>query len=380
MDRFSTFPVAGRTVGTVVKASRERPEGGACRVGRIGSLLGSRSRIRTRGWLCLAWAAPVLAGLAVATPAHALVITPVFDSSVTGNGNAAAIEGAIDSALGTIDGLYANPVSISVDFTYTAAADGNLLSTAQNFYAVSYGTYVNALSLDASANPQNTVLATALAHLSQGNDASGANELAITGAQAAMLGLGPSLLSNATININSNQNFAFARPVSSGQYDLIGGLEHELDEVLGGGGAGSTLNSIAGSCGTDPTGFFCSKYGALDLYRYSSADTPSFTTSPGATAYFSVDGGTTSIVGFNQNSAGDYADFSPAGTGAGQLIQNAFNSTGQDEPYTTNSPEFLMQEAIGWDAVPEPSSLALLLSSVIGMLGLYERRKRPRTS
>ncbi len=309
-----------------------------------------------------------------------MVITPVFDSSVTGNGNAAAIEGAIDSALGTIDGLYANPVSISVDFTYTAAADGNLLSTAQNFYAVSYGTYVNALSLDASANPQNTVLATALAHLSQGNDASGANELAITGAQAAMLGLGPSLLSNATININSNQNFAFARPVSSGQYDLIGGLEHELDEVLGGGGAGSTLNSIAGSCGTDPTGFFCSKYGALDLYRYSSADTPSFTTSPGATAYFSVDGGTTSIVGFNQNSAGDFADFSPAGTGAGQLIQNAFNSTGQDEPYTTNSPEFLMQEAIGWDAVPEPSSLALLLSSVIGMLGLYERRKRPRTS
>ena len=272
MDRFSTFPVAGRTVGTVVKASRERPEGGACRVGQIGSLLGSRSRIRTRGWLCLAWAAPVLAGLAVATPAHALVITPVFDSSVTGNGNAAAIEGAINSALGTIDGLYANPVSISVDFTYTAAADGNLLSTAQNFYAVSYGTYVNALSLDASANPQNTVLATALAHLSQGNDASGANELAITGAQAAMLGLGPSLLSNATININSNQNFAFARPVSSGQYDLIGGLEHELDEVLGGGGAGSTLNSIAGSCGTDPTGFFCSKYGALDLYRYSSAD------------------------------------------------------------------------------------------------------------
>ncbi|MGH7100125.1 MAG: hypothetical protein ACREE4_21100 [Stellaceae bacterium] len=36
-------------------------------------------------------------------PAQALVITPPFDSSITGNANAAAIEGAIDSAIGAID-------------------------------------------------------------------------------------------------------------------------------------------------------------------------------------------------------------------------------------------------------------------------------------
>ncbi|MGH7041076.1 MAG: NF038122 family metalloprotease [Acetobacteraceae bacterium] len=320
-----------------------------------------------------------LAGaLALATipvRAHALAIDPVFGGSITGSSSVAEIEGAIDSAIGTIDGLYANPVTIPISFTYTAAASGNLLSTSQAYYGVTYGAYVAGLSADAGANPQNTVLAMALANLAQGNDATGARNMAITGAQATMLGFGPETPADATININSNQNFAFSGTASSSQYDLVGGLEHEIDEVLGGGGGGSTLNSIAGSCATSPAGFFCDKYGALDLYRYSADGTPSFTTSSDTTSYLSVDGGATSVVAFNQFSGGDYGDFSPSGTGAGQLIQNAFNTTGQDEPYTTNSPEFLMEEAIGWDPVPEPSALALLLPAILGMVGVRRRRR-----
>jgi hypothetical protein len=167
--------------------------------------------------------------------------------------------------------------------------------------------------------------------------------------------------------------------VGSSSYDAIGGLEHELDEVIGGGGAGSTLNSVTTTCGTS---FFCPKVGATDLYRYSSNGKPSFTTDPNASAYLSVDGGATKIVSFNQNSGGDFGDFSPAcGPGVGgQLIQNAFNCTGQDEPYTTLSPEFQMAQAIGWDGaqpvvktVAEPNALAILVIA-LGGIGLARRR------
>ena len=67
--------------------------------------------------------------------------------------------------------------------------------------------------------------------------------MAVAYAQALLLanyGLAaPPFVVDASINIASNQPFDFTRPVPSNQYDAVGGLEHELDEVLGGGGAGS---------------------------------------------------------------------------------------------------------------------------------------------
>jgi PEP-CTERM motif len=317
-----------------------------------------------------------------ATGAHALVIQATFDSSITGSANATAIEGSINAAISTLDGLYTNSITVPVTFTYDPASPGNLLGTTQYTYLTSYSTYVTALQAEATANPQNTVLATALAHLSSGNGAGGGSTMVLSFAQAHMLGL-TSLIppAPATININSTQPFSFTRPVPGGSDDLIGGLEHELDEVLGGGGMGSTLNQCAGGSVAA-----CSQFGALDLYRYSAAHTPSHTTSGSATSYLSIDGGVTSIVAFNQNSGGDYADFAPScgggsPSGPGQLIQNAFNCTGQDEPYTTASPEATMLQSIGWNTssggsapMSEPGSIALLGSGLVGLVALRRRR------
>jgi hypothetical protein len=132
------------------------------------------------------------ASLAVTSGAHANVdIVPVFGSSITGNADASEIEGAINSAIGTFSSLYTNNLTIDVDFTYNPAGSGNLLSTSQNEYLYSYSAYTSALSADSAANPTNTVLSTAIAHLSQGNNASGRSHMVITGALGAILGLGP---------------------------------------------------------------------------------------------------------------------------------------------------------------------------------------------
>ena len=316
-------------------------------------------------------ALPLLLGT---TSANALVLTPVFDSSITSNANAAKIEGSINSAISAIDKLYGNAVTLAVDFTYTAAASSNLLSTAQYFGTVSYSDYVTALRADAASHPNNTVLSTAISNLSYGNDANGSKNVAINLGLAEMLGFISSSLYNnyiPVININSNQAFGFSQPVSSSTYDLTGGLEHELDEVLGGGGAGSTLNSVYNSSSLG------AYVGPLDLYRYSALHTSSFTTSGSASSYFSINGGATDIVGFNQTKSGDYGDFAPScdNMGSGLLIQNAFNCKGPYEAYTTSSPEFTMLQAIGWSAaVPEPATIPLLVS---GLLGLGAVRRRP---
>jgi hypothetical protein len=159
--------------------------------------------------------------------------------------------------------------------------------------------------------------------------------MSVVGNQLNMLTGTESFPANSVININSNQPFAFSQPASSGAYDAIGGIEHELNEVLGGGGPGSRLNDC------NVSSFLCGgAFGPLDLYRYSATGTPSFTIASTASSYFSVDGGATNIVDFNQLFGGDYADFAPPSgggspSGPGQLIQNAFNSMGPDEPYTS---------------------------------------------
>jgi hypothetical protein len=53
-------------------------------------------------------------------------------------------------------------------------------------------------------------------------------------------------------------------------------VEDEIDEVFGDGGSYSTLNSISQFGMDNPESAFTFYQGALDLYRYSAPETPSF--------------------------------------------------------------------------------------------------------
>jgi hypothetical protein len=161
------------------------------------------------------------------------------------------------------------------------------------------------------------------------------------------------------------------------QYDLISVVSHEVDELLGIGGFGTSLGT-AGA--TD--------IGVLDPFRYSAPGIRSSSTSSDITSYFSLDGGVTKIAYFNQSSGGDYGDYgdgvAPAdgsSSANGGSVQDAFTSNHAEN--NLGPAELSALDAVGYTltplgaqvdglSVPEPSSYALMFGGLV-VFGTYRR-------
>ena len=201
----------------------------------------------------------------VTGPAHALLILPTFDSSLTTQSNAAALESAIDTAVATIDGLYSNPGTVQVLFDYNGAVLGQS-QDGENFVTMSQ--YVSQLTTDSAAHPSNTVLSTALANISKGNGATATYVLGTTAFLRVGLGFtGPGV----TPCYNAGGTYVGGCGQTYDAVITIGGVstatggagqnsqavsvvEHEVDEVLGGGGTVATLmgGRLINQSTTDP--------------------------------------------------------------------------------------------------------------------------------
>jgi hypothetical protein len=338
----------------------------------------------------------LLAAIVTAHPSLALTIVPDFDSSITGAANAAQVEGAINSAIGTIDVLYANPGSVGIVFTQAA---GNFLGTSETAdYNMSYGAYTAALTTVSHNEPSNTILATAIANLSAGNRTGAGGSVILTSADG-RVALGQSGFSgcfnsggafvnscgqafDGVMTLSTSFTFNFGKNPVAGEFSAFDTVEHEVNEILGGGGQGTVLNAVNTCANTPATpvtatsqdcaanGGYLNDLGVLDLYRYAAPGTPSFTTSGSALSYLSVDGGVTDIIGFNQAGSGDYGDYS-----TNNNVQSAFSSPDVAAPYDTTSPEFKMLRAIGYNGVPEPASMAVFVSGLVGLRWVRRRRK-----
>jgi hypothetical protein len=377
---------------------------GACiNTEKAPKLTRSQSRLRERGIIVVRvlnkFAAHSLRSLApsavvlglAATSAGALTINDDFvgvggytcPAGVTGCSNFSNVTtttmAQIVAATNQIASYFSNNVTVNIIFGAGAANNG--AESIAGYYGNYYAAYTTLLSNNSAANPGNTVLKTAVANLAFGNGAAGTITAGL-----------PVVEDSAELRANgqgtatggfTNNGTTFDGVVLLGTTAAIAAAIHEIDEVMGGGGAGSML-------GNQGTSAFCANFnpsgkclGGTDLYRYSANNTPSFNITQAA--YLSVNGGATSIAQFNNGGVGDTGDF----TTSPCLIQSWQVCTGFSDfngtSYGVGSVAYQMMESVGWDptsvGVPGPVPGAGLpgMALDVGAIGLscWRRKQKP---
>jgi hypothetical protein len=322
--------------------------------------------------LYLASAAVLAANLAVATPARGnLVITPTFDSTITSDPNAATVEAAINATIARVEAVVTTNVSSTITFSEMSSGLGE---STTSHYTVAYSTYVAALQSQQTLSTNDATAIASLAYnpaITTNNPVDSNASVYVNTTLARALGIANYGGSDGTVSLNTSIcNISRTGTQNGSFYDLQAVAGHEIDEVLGIGGPGSTLPNTTGPVGV------------LDLYRYASSGVRSFTTSASVNAYFSINGGVKNLVYFDQNNEG--ADFSDWGNGtpnaeAGNSpaqLQDSFGTPGVDTNIGINEATAL--DVVGYNVnyafAPEPGSIGLL--ATLGVAGLLRRRKR----
>lgn len=280
-----------------------------------------------------------------------LVIHATFDSSITGNPNAAAIQATINQAISIYESLFSDPVTIEIRFRYATTEPngdpmpaGRIAQSNFVYYTIPWNAYIDALRADARTGNDNIATASL-----PGSALSTNIQPASACGRAVGLDTPPSMFADGTVGnggpydgivtLNSSSPYQFTRPPAGSNYDAQRSFEHEIDEVIG---LGSYLN-ISGN-----------DLRPQDLFSWSS--TGHRNTSSSGTRYFSINGGVTNIVNFNQDMQGDFGDW--LSEGCPQMhpyVQNAFACTGQVSDMTATSPEGINLDVIGYDVVAAPS-------------------------
>jgi hypothetical protein len=263
-----------------------------------------------------------------------LIINPTFDLSITSDPNAAAIENAITTAIADIQSRFSDPITVNISFARMASGLGQN-STA--FFNVPYATFLAALKADVRSGDD--AAAVSLLSSVANNPVNGSPTINVKSANLRALGLGGTVAIDGTIGLNTTIT-APGSPGSTGSYNLVAVVQHEIDEVLG---LGSSLPSVSFS-----TIF------PEDLYRYSPSGARTFTATDsrvsGQLANFSIDGRTFLAEFDNQDDGGDFGDWqsSPRRPGIPARVQDAFMTPGASPVMAI---ELTALDAIGYDRV-----------------------------
>jgi hypothetical protein len=174
----------------------------------------------------------------------------------------------------------------------------------------------------------------------------GGSQIALSTANFRALGINvnpPAGQPDSTITLNMSIINITRPPANPNNYDLQAVVMHEIDEALG------SVSGV-GQANIRPA----------DLFRYSSPGVRNFTTS-GDSANFSINGGTTMLVKYNQNSGGDYGDWWSIGAHTPR-VQDAFATPAATPNLNV---ELTLLDVIGWDLAP-PAPPAVFQSVNLG--------------
>ena len=317
----------------------------------------------------------------MALPAHALTIIANYDGSITNlpTATSTAIQGAFSAAAQYFQNTYSDPITININvylgangpFTTNpsgAASWGNFM--AGKSYATVYSALTNdsKSAADAQSIGSGTVAAANPHPLGQymlpSAEAKALN-IPVNYANSFMTnfpglnftGFGATNNVDGWISFDSNTNSWFYNPASplANKADFVGTAEHEISEVLG------RLTEL------NQTNFF--PYALpYDLFRYTASGVRDFSKTAN-NVYFSINNGTNSLNTFNGPGGGDLSDWA----GATVDPYNAFLTNGIAMPISAVDTTTL--DVIGYDIVPEPSTVALL-GAGLGLLGFALRRKQ----
>jgi len=271
------------------------------------------------------------------------VINLIWDASVA-NAPAGFIS-AVEDAANYFDALITSPITVNIDIGYgeydgITMPSGGLGETAilssANITTAQFTTDLGTVSTSSTTQ-------SALANLAVAGEPA---TVAVAAGEAKALGALPAYGTEVDAAVGfaldpTGRMFTY-NPNNRGilgQVDFIAVAEHELSHALGRVNLGAATS--------------------LDLFRYSA---PGVLAAPGATSYFSVNGGVTNLDNFA--TSGDYADWAAS---AGYDANDALLNTGYESLFT--QADVTEMAALGFAINPNaPSSAATIPASAAGGL------------
>jgi hypothetical protein len=345
--------------------------------------------------------AATTAALAVGVCAHdaGAIVFDFAKTSSTTDADYATILPELQEAAARWSANFGDDITINLSIGYVTLSPGTIGSTIVTTVdgGAYYSSVVDKLTLDATTASD----ATAVASLQGGNAFSVLTRdrpstdvlvtpptqtvrntaLVMPSAEAKALGFlaGNDTVVDATITFSKAYTFDYdgSDGISAGLVDFVGVATHEIGHAMG---FSSGVDTIDRSTGSGPLADGVNTLSAnriyypLDLFRHSAtAGLGVISGIPGDDAYFSLDGGATAIAQFSRgfyNGNGAQASHWLDNLGLGIMDPTAQKG----ELLSISSNDLLAFDAIGYDLVPEPSSLALLL--VVGGASMLTRRRR----
>lgn len=299
--------------------------------------------------------------LLAAVPAHATMNFNInYTLAVQGNANFANIQTAVNFVANEYTSLFNDPITINITIDQGNSGLGG--STTSLLGVFTYSQVVTALTADASSADDASFNAAL-----PGSNPTSNDRWFMSTAEAKSLGLlaGNDAGVDGIYTFNSTDTYTYdpANRQVSGAFDFIGVTEHEFSEIMGRiPGLGFNQGGVT--------------FLPFDLGRFTGAGVRNFVDANGV--YFSVDGGTTNLHGFNfaNGSGSDPQDWDAS------VATDPFNAfTSANQGHSISSEDVKVLDTLGFNLtpVPEPGTFAMLGTCLIGLgFAAYRRRNEAR--